>query len=195
MLIVRRRTLIKVETVSRMAGRQIDSGASVAIETERRDQVFVQFEPDSVAGVHARAVDPAGFSCPGLPQRNAESRVVSLKPGEQRPQSAGERGESAIQVGKLVEYRVIPSRIGVIIGCEPIIRTGAQLPIGARSLQTCIEWKKLAIQDTHLVATPRAHEFARELALVLLLAGFSQRPTVEICERGVLHPSPCLGVK
>ena len=59
---------LRLRVVDLKAGisrRALSSGVCAAVKAEGGDEVFVEFEPDAVAGVDVGPIDPAAFAGPG----------------------------------------------------------------------------------------------------------------------------------
>src|SRR5699024_6869682 len=104
------------------------------VQAECGDEVLVELEPDTVAGVDVGAVNPGTLSgsCPR--ECAGESGVVPAESREDVAEAIDERAERTVDAAEFVQDAGVPGGVGMVVRDEPA-SVWFELPVGAGSQQ------------------------------------------------------------
>lgn len=146
---------------------QPSRSTGLAVDAQRRNEIFVELEPDPVAGIHAGAVDPARFPSPGSTQRSLESCAVPVEPCEHCTELAGEWSQGSADGREFIEDSFVPRLVGMVILCKLVVCCRDELPVGARSLEAGVQREKVAVGTVNLLGFSGSGELLPKLAFIL----------------------------
>ena len=153
----------------------------------------MELEPDAVARVDARFVDPVMLSAPRQTQSRFKTGVVTAESGQHCGEPIDQRCERSTESSEFGQDAFISHRIGVIVGSETISRYGGKLPVGAGAQQAGIERQETAMHGLDHPLGVGGTAFACKLAFILDTAVIGERPSTKVREGHLIRPAFSFG--
>lgn len=137
-----------------------------SIDPKGGDEVFVELEPDAVAGVDVGLVDPVTLSASCCFQRCFVAGRVSFESDQNSRKSRGQRREFRPQRFEFIEDACIPCTVRMVIWGKLICFGRSDLPVCNGTQHPGVERQEIAVHDRSDVLRVSLLAFVRELTFV-----------------------------